>query len=418
MICAPTVPFAVRVDEVKIKYSVCNSEGAVIQSDWADAQSVFDNSILATLCDPTGVGSQMKKYRIQRRVTVNGKSWYVYAKTEQEYADKIIALYTGISDEGAMAPEQKAAVRASKPEPKVKKHNFTDYAWNWYETYSKPNVATVTAICYRNQIETHLLPHLGKLNVEDITTDDLQRMFNSMDCAKTTKTKLRMVLNQILDAAVDDNLIAKSPLRTSRLKINGYASTETPTYSVEQMKHIVSHLSDIKIPQDRLFMAMMALHPLRLEEALGLMWQDIDLEKQTFCIRRAVTHPKRNQPEIKETKTEKSRRVLALSRIAAEYLKAEEKREGFVIGGEAPISYTQLRHMCQHVEKDIGFDEKISPIRFRTTVLTDIYDQTKDLRLTQDSGGHATPTMTLKHYVKGREVSSRGAEAIDNLYSG
>ena len=74
--------------------------------------------------------------------------------------------------------------------------------------------------------------------------------------------------------------------------------------------------------------------------------------------------------------------------------------------------------MCQHVEKDIGFDEKISPIRFRTTVLTDIYDQTKDLRLTQDSGGHATPTMTLKHYVKGREVSSRGAEAIDNLYSG
>ena len=32
-------------------------------------------------------------------------------------------------------------------------------------------------------------------------------------------------------------------------------------------------------------------------------------------------------------------------------------------------------------------------------------------------GGHATPTMPLKHYVKGREVPTRGAEAIDHLYS-
>lgn len=340
------------------------------------------------------------KYKINRQATINGKRHWIRAQTEQEYADKIMKL-----------------CRSNDIE-ETEKHDFRTYAWNWFNTYSRPNVETVTANTYKQQLTKYLMPWLGNNFIEDITTDDIQRMFNSMNAAKSSKNKVKIVLNQILDAAVEDGIIAKSPLHSKRLKINGTASKETPPYSVEQMQHIVSRICDIKREQDRIFIALLAMHPMRLEEVLGLQWSDIDFEKGVLHIRRAVTHPNRNQPVVKCTKTDQSERVIALSKTAASYLLKNNCGNGFVVGGESPLSYTQVRRMCERIKKDIGFEDKITPIRFRTTVLTDIYDQTKDLRLTQDSGGHTTPTMTLKHYVKGRESADRSAQAIDTLYAG
>ena len=397
------------VDDVRIKFTVYNAEGDVVQSDLAEAGVHLDNSTMTFICtsNPNQAGADVQmKYRIDRKIKVNGVVKNVRAQTEQEYAEKVVKLF---------CPDWKPE---SESDAGREKHGFAAYAWNWFEIYSKPNVETVTANSYRQQINRYLLPAFGELCLEDITTDDVQRLFNGMKTTKASKNKLRIVLNQILDAAVEDGIIPKSPLRSNRVRINGAASVETSPYSVEQMQYLVSHIGSLKQPQDRFFIALMALHPLRLEEALGLKWEDVDFEHGTFCIRRAVTHPVRNQPEIKDTKTEKSKRTLALSKIASEYLQTETNREGFILGGENPLSYTQVHRMCERIQRETGFGERITPIRFRTTVLTDIYDQTKDLRLTQDSGGHATPTMTLKHYVKGRAGESRSAEAIDSLYAG
>ena len=63
-----------------------------------------------------------------------------------------------------------------------------------------------------------------------------------------------------------------------------------------------------------------------------------------------------------------------------------------------------------------GFSEKITPIRFRTTVLTDIYEETKDIKAAQNATGHTTSAMTMKYYVKGRGTADRTAEAIDRVY--
>lgn len=396
-------PYSVSIDECKLKYTLYNAEGNVVQSDWADARPFLDNRIIDQICisilNESGVDNQMK-YKINRQITYGGKTYWIHAQTEQEYAEKLMRLCM------------------SGTETAREKHNFKTYALQWFETYSKPNVEVVTANTYHQQMTRYLFPWFGDENIEDITTDDVQKLFNSMDLAKSSKDKVKIVLNQILDAAVEDGIIPKSPLRSGRLKINGSASKETPPYTVEQMQFIVTRIGEVLQPQDRLFIALMALHPLRLEEALGLQWDDVDFANSMIHIRRAVTHPDRNQPIVKDTKTEQSVRTLALSKIAAGYLAEYKETAGFVIGGETPLSYTQVRRMCERIAKDIGFEERITPIRFRTTVLTDIYDQTKDLRLTQDSGGHTTPAMTLKRYVKGREPTARSAEAVDSLYAG
>ncbi|MBQ1237267.1 MAG: hypothetical protein IIX70_03140, partial [Oscillospiraceae bacterium] len=59
---------------------------------------------------------------------------------------------------------------------------------------------------------------------------------------------------------------------------------------------------------------------------------------------------------------------------------------------------------------------RITPRRFRTTVLTDLYDATKDIKLAQRSAGHTTAAMTLKHYVHGRSEEKNTALPVANLY--
>ena len=88
------------------------------------------------------------------------------------------------------------------------------------------------------------------------------------------------------------------------------------------------------------------------------------------------------QPLIKETKTEASRRVIDLVPQIVCYLEVG-RPEDFVLGGEEPLSYTQVRRMCERIRRDTGFEESIAPIRFRTTVLTDLYDATKDIKQAQ-----------------------------------
>ena len=306
---------------------VCYNKGVEISNPTPDSQEVQHLDNCKSLnCTPFQGEIEMAK--ITRTVTINGVKHWIRASTEQEYADKLLKL---------VGPQN-----APSTAPKPSKHLFADYALTWFETYSKPNIETVTATTYKRQLTCHLLPAFEGLAVEDITTDDVQRLFNGMTGAKATKDKAKMVLNQILDAAVEDGLITKSPLRSKRIKITGKASQPTAPYTVEQMRYLVQHIGDIQDPMDRAYLAIQALHPLRLEEVLGLQAADIDLENGAIHICRAVTHPTRNQPEIKDTKTQSSTRTIGLSALAVPYL-PQAKAGEFVFGGKAPLSYNSKK---------------------------------------------------------------------------
>lgn len=339
--------------------------------------------------------------RINQPVVINGEKHWITAKTAQEFADKVAAL-TG----AASCSETQQA----------NKHPFDEYAWNWYYTYSEPNIATVTQETYKRQLKKYLCPAFEGLAVEEITPNHIQQMFNKMNVSKATKDKAKMVLNQILEAALEDKLITANPLKSRKVKIKGTTSKSTEPYSIEQMQYLIAHLDDVKNARDRAFLALMALHPLRLEEGVGLKGGDINREEMTITVRRAVTHPVRNQPEIKETKTSASMRTIGLAATALAHIPETPANE-FIFGGKKPLSYTVVRRMCQRIQRDTGFEEKITPIRFRTTVLTDMYDMTRDIKVVMDTGGHAQMSTSVKHYIKGRQSVHAATEAVDRRYT-
>lgn len=361
----------------------------------------LDNSIIRSSCIESEENMSLNKKRIRRAVEFDGATVWITADTEREYADKLLKL---------ASTNHKTA---------SEKHSFTEYAYRWFEVFSKPNVAAVTAVTYESQMKKHILPALGEKAVEDITPADIQKVFNCMskDAKQETKNKVKNVLSQILKMAVEEELISRNPLQSSSLRIKGQASAATKPYTVEQMRYLAGHLDQIPQETDRAWLALSISLPLRPEEVLGLTWADVDEESCVLHIRNTVTHPTRNEPEFKPyTKTAASVRDLVFPREVLKYLPERGRPEEFVVGGRNPISYTQLRGVRKRITYALHFDETITPRRFRTTVATDISAATHDLKLVQRMLGHSTPQMTLKHYDKGRGTAADAAQAISKCY--
>lgn len=343
----------------------------------------------------------LNKKKIRREVTLNGARVWVTADTEQEYADKIAKLVGG----------QQTTIS--------EKHNFGDYAYQWFNVFSKPNVEQVTAITYKRQLDLHILPVLGDMAVEDITPNDVQRVFNRMGevASQQTKNKCKNVLNQIFKMAVEARLIVFNPLQSTTLRIKGPSPVSIEPYSVAEMRFFAKSIGEIQDAEDRAWLALSICLPLRPEEVLGLRWQDIDETAMTIHVRSTITHPTRNNAVFKPyTKTDSSVRTLAIPRRILDCLPDRGKPLEFVIGVCCPLSYMQVRRMRERIARQIGYDGTITPRRFRTTVATDISATTHDLKLVQQMLGHATPQMTLKHYDKGRSTAVDATGAIEKCY--
>ena len=345
-------------------------------------------------------GMDMSKAKIDRRVRINDREMRIRANSEEEYVQKVLAAMGG---------------HTVQTQEKQSKHLFGEYAAYWFTTFSRATTAQATSITYERQLNRYLYPAFEGMYIEDITTADAQKLFNGMSGTKETKKKCKTVLNMVFELAIEENLIQRNPLKSRSFKIMGEASKPTEPYSVEEMRFLVTNIGRIRNPMDRAYLALQALHPLRPEEALGLRWKDVDFATMKLHVNHSVTHPDRNQPVFKDTKTEGSNRILDLVPQIVQYLEPGAPDE-FIVGGAEPISYTQLRRMCNRIKKDIGFDGNITPRRFRTTVLTDLYDATKDVTQVQNAAGHTTAAMTFKHYVKGRSEKQNTAAPVASIY--
>lgn len=338
--------------------------------------------------------------KIRRNVTINGHSHSIRANSEQEYAEKVLALYGKQDNTPTSAPL------------------FRDYAEKWY-TCHQASLEQATRVSYRSQLDRYLLPAFGDTPLNKITAMDIQTMFNGIDRTTETKKKIKVVFSQILKYAEYEGYISKNPLSSPIIKISGKKSSETEPYSQEEMSFLFKNIGRISKEYDRSYLALQLTHPLRLEEALGLRWRDIDLQKNILRIRWAVTHPTRNAPELKDLKTESSKRDLALLPEIVKYL-TPGKPDDFVVGGEKPFTCQQVKKMCERIARETGFtdrfQQKITPRRFRTTVLTDILYKTQNVKLVQAAAGHTTANMTLNRYAKNRSSMEECAAAISDLY--
>ena len=96
-----------------------------------------------------------------------GKAIYknVLGKTQAEVKEKL-----------------KQAITASQQLDVNRAKNYTVESWIklWYETYAEPRIREKTRNYYRNYIDNHIIPGLGKIPLEKLTTIQIQKFYNDL----------------------------------------------------------------------------------------------------------------------------------------------------------------------------------------------------------------------------------------------
>ena len=153
--------------------------------------------------------------------------------------------------------------------------------------------------------------------------------------------------------AVADGLISKNPCLSLDLDIPSDKKTEREALPIDQYKDILMNLTKLN-KNDQRFMGLLMYTGMRRGEALGLRWEDIDLENNVLHIRRNVTHPQRNAPEITTPKTKAGRRDIPIDENLLVLLMPVQEH-GFIIGGtEDPLTLSAHRNMWKRINKQIN----------------------------------------------------------------
>jgi integrase len=240
----------------------------------------------------------------------DGKRHWVSAKTKTECWRKLNAAMTD-SDKGILP---------SPANLTVKKY-LRDM---WLANSVKGTVSRATYDGYKRDVNHHIIPELGRRKLKELTRDDIRRLYRrKRDEALSNRTLsyIHTTLRKALKDAVGDDLISRNP--TDGVKppeTPQGAAKESETLDSIQVRALLSAASGDR--WEALY--VVALHTgLRRGEALGLHWEDVDLEEATLSVRRSLDV----DGTLKTPKNQASRRTLKLAPRALAALKAHKARQ-------------------------------------------------------------------------------------------
>lgn len=201
---------------------------------------------------------------------------------------------------------------------------------NWAKKVLKMLKGTVKdstyALTYKNSIENHLIPYFGKRKLNDIKPIHVQEYFNEKGerLAQETLMKHKMALNRIFDAAIENDVCIKSPISNKIVLNSKIEYNEKAVYTKEQADLILEYS---KTHRFGLAIYLMLEYGLSRSEVLGLKWEDVDYDKLTLSINRAVTDvtdadSNENHAIVGSTKNIHRKRIIPISQETAELIKA------------------------------------------------------------------------------------------------
>lgn len=337
----------------------------------------------------------------------NGKRKYIRASTKEELARKYAQVKADMG----------AGVDVSSDT------TVAELAQMWYDLYKKPSLKEGGRRAVLSTVNLHILPELGRMKVRDVKPVHIRRiMAAEAGQSKSLQAKTLQALRGMFRAAVENDLIAKSPVPDS-MKAAGTETAEKIPLTVEQSKMLLSGVQGTSAFPCVLLMLTAGL---RREEACGLMWSDIDFESGTITVRRAKTFYTAQGNLSEELKSEAAKRTIPISPWAVDALRqVRAKSKSLYVLSKADgssMTYSAFRRMWGAIEtrttndssllgKPIsprhpniryGMDFRVTPHQLRHTCITRWFDAGFDVKVVQYLAGHATPYITVKiydHYV-------------------
>ena len=336
----------------------------------------------------------------------------IYGKTRKEVSDRL--------------DEERRKLRAgiNIAGPKVTTSQWLE---RWLRDVAKPNVRPSTFKSYRDLLEDHVIPVVGRIPLERLSPADVRHVMSACTAtgaAPRTVHHVRAVLRNALRQAERDGLVQR----------NAAALAEPPRIEPQEMKAFTpeqarSFQQTIKgDPLEALYLVTLDTG-LRQGEALGLRWQDVDLDAGTITVRYALQRVE-GKLVLVEPKSQTSRRKVQPGAVAMRSLREHHARQteeqervtwlpfGLVFTGAHghPLDGVAVTKRFQAILKAAGLPRmRFHDLRHSSATL--LLCQGIAARVVMERLGHSNITLTLNTYSHVIPQLRQGAaDAIDRVF--
>jgi integrase len=266
---------------------------------------------------------------------------------------------------------------------------------------------------YRYYLDAHLLPALGQRRLQEITTDDIAELLNQLRgkglSAKTVSGALTP-LNRVLNHAVRRGHISENPVR----RLEQHERPRVHRRDQRVLNHAqISQLLEASRPRYQPVLATALYTGMRLNELLGLTWQDLDFDASVIHVRYQLSRPTLDRPARRvRLKTAAATRDIPLlpqlaallkrHRLAAHHTAADDYVFGTATG--TPLGARNIERRGLAYAADTASLNGEGQLRLRVHDLRHtfashlIIDLKLDIAHVSRILGHARPSITLDTY--------------------
>ncbi len=212
------------------------------------------------------------------------------------------------------------------------KMTMTDYLDRWLKDHARNRVSPKTHERYSELINAHIVPALGHYRLSQLRPLHVQGLYTNLlekgrkdgrgGLSPQTVVHIHRLLRAALQQAIRWQLLARNPAdavdppRPAKTEMIALTEAETATL-----------LEAAKRSRLRLPILIAVATGLRRGELLGLRWTDIDLDGGEASIQRTLEQT-RDGLRLKEPKTQKAARTVALPSLAVEALRVYKVQQG------------------------------------------------------------------------------------------
>jgi integrase len=314
---------------------------------------------------------------------------------------------------------------------------FAKYAEQWLTSIGSTRVREGTVVDYRMRVRVRLLPLLGALPLTAITrervrtfiaemaTSGNQRTTKQRPLARGTLKGTLSLLHAILARAVEDGLIQRNPAVGLAREIRSTAATEATEVEVftrEELGRLLA-AAEHDWPAWHPFLLTLARAGLRLGEAVGLEWRDVDFDQRVLLVRRSVNYRK---GRVSAPKNGKGRRVDLSRQLTAGLWAHKSLREAEAALAGTPLPDRVFATAAGETIRDDAFRRDVwarilrratlryrKPHALRHSFASLLIEAGEPLPYIQQQLGHHSPAFTLAVY--GHLLPRGDRRAVDRL---
>jgi integrase len=206
-------------------------------------------------------------------------------------------------------------------------------------------------------------PVLGDVRVQALTIGDVRRLLaETATLAEWTRCGMLRALRQVLKMARDEELIVRDPSdalqRHERPKQR--SKRKGRRLSPEQLEQVIE-TAERRVPGFAPVIVLLAYTGMRAREALGLRWQDVDLDAATIQLRWQLGRDDRALVPLKTDAGARDlpilpvlRRRLIAHRLASPWTRPDDPV--FAATSGKPKAYRNLRRALETIETEHDID--------------------------------------------------------------